>query len=93
MTERIQVAGGDMMWRSVLCETNTTPGAVREIQRALQKANHYPGPIDGIFGPMTHQAVESYQKSKGLATGGMTLETLRSLGLKLENNQIVASAW
>ena len=38
------------------------------------------GPIDGIYGSQTRAAVKAYQKKKGLPTGGLTLETVRSLG-------------
>jgi hypothetical protein len=82
VTKRVQVSEGRMEWQTVLCETNATPDMVMEIQQALLGAGHDPGPLDGQLGPQTHRAVESFQRSKDLASGGITLETLRALGVK-----------
>jgi len=54
---------------------------VMMMQRALKRAGFDPGPIDGIIGSKTKEAVRAYQKANGLATGAITLETLRSLGI------------
>jgi hypothetical protein len=81
VTKRIMVADGRIEWRPILCKTNTTPDIVARIQTALDKAGHNPGPIDGVIGAQTMAAVTSYQKSKGLATGGITINTLKSLGV------------
>ena len=70
-----------MQWRPVLCQTNMTQDVVMSIQRSLRNAGHDPGPIDGIIGRQTMAAVRSYQESKGLARGGLTLATLDSLGV------------
>jgi len=83
VSKRELVTDGHMEWRPVLCKTNMTPGTVMRIQTALKKAGHYAGPIDGIIGQGTMAAVKSYQVSKGLATGGITLRTLESLGVKI----------
>jgi hypothetical protein len=81
VTKRIMVADGRIEWRPILCKTNTTPGVVSRIQTALDKAGYNPGPIDGVIGAQTMAAVTSYQKAKGLATGGITISTLKSLGV------------
>jgi len=44
---------------------------VQELQRLLQQNGFRPGPIDGIFGNMTHGAVLSYQRVTGLPTVGV----------------------
>lgn len=79
------VAGkaGGMEWRPILCETNASKELVTDLQVKLQKLGHYPGPIDGIIGRNTMAGVRIYQKAKGLATGEITLETLKSLGVKM----------
>ena len=82
VTRKVKISDEKMEWKPVLCETNATPEFVMQIQRALLKAGHNPGPIDGIIGSQTKAALVSYQKAKGLAVGGITFETLRSLGLK-----------
>ena len=72
-----------MEWRPVLCKTNMTQGIVQRIQAALEKSGHNPGPFDGVIGRETMAAVKSYQRDKGLATGGITLQTLESLEVKI----------
>ena len=69
-------------WREILCETNIRPGTVQALQRALHNAGHDPGPIDGVVGRATLDAVASYQRAKGLPSGGLTLATLDSLGVQ-----------
>lgn len=80
---RRMVKEGYVEWRPVLCETNMTPEAARRIQTALQQAGFSPGPIDGVVGFETMSAVKRYQRSKGLATGGLTIKTLESLNVSL----------
>ncbi len=70
-------------WRSVLCETNTTPGVIRKLQQALTAAGHYNGAIDGVIGAGTRAALTRYQEAKGLAKGQLTTETLESLGISI----------
>ena len=82
VSKRVQVTDGEMAWRQILCETNTTAGLVQNMQRALAGAGHSPGPIDGIVGHQTLAAVKSYQDAKGLARGCVTLATLKSLGVQ-----------
>jgi len=83
VTRTVMVADGHMEWRKVICETNLTKDVVYKIQRALQDKGHNPGPIDGIIGPQTHTALKAYQKSNNLASGGLTLETLNKLNVRL----------
>ena len=40
-----------------------------------------PGPIDGELGSQTYAAIAAYQRSKNLPTGGLTMNTLKSLGV------------
>ncbi len=81
VTKRTMVSDGRVEWRPVLCKTNTTPDVIAKLQTALDKAGYNPGPIDGILGAQTLDAVRSYQKAKGLATGGLTIGTLESLNV------------
>ena len=73
---------GQMAWREILCETNTTPQRVRQIQSALSKAGFNPGPADGNIGPSTIRAVNAFQRSKGLPVEKyLTVDTVRALGV------------
>jgi peptidoglycan hydrolase-like protein with peptidoglycan-binding domain/tetratricopeptide (TPR) repeat protein len=44
---------------------------VRALQRRLARAGDSPGPIDGLFGPRTKQAVRRFQASHGLRVDGI----------------------
>ncbi len=81
VVERKKVADARMEWRPILCETNTTPQVVQDIQRALKAAGYNPGPIDGVIGSATMQALKAFQRDKNLAEGQITLETLKALGI------------
>ena len=83
VTKRQQVSEGRVEWRPILCETNTTAGVVSRLQVALQRAGHNPGRVDGVLGSETMSAVKSYQRAKGLPSGKLTIETLKSLGVSL----------
>lgn len=56
---------------------------VLEVQTLLQKWGYSPGPLDGIFGYRTQQAVLRFQKDQGLVVDGIvgpkTLQALRAL--------------
>ena len=44
---------------------------VRELQRSLRRLGDRPGPVDGLYGPLTEGAVERFQQAHGLATDGV----------------------
>ena len=54
--------------------------AVRILQRRLRRLGTEPGPIDGLYGPLTQGAVERFQQRHGLAVDGIVgRQTRRSL--------------
>ncbi|MEE9412042.1 MAG: peptidoglycan-binding domain-containing protein [Methylococcales bacterium] len=81
VTKRSKVTDSSLEWRSILCETNTTPGVIRKMQQALTTAGFNSGSTDGRIGSRTMSALTAYQTKKGLASGQITMETLRSLGV------------
>jgi hypothetical protein len=83
VTKRVKVSNARLEWHSVLCETNMSKDVVAKVQTALQKAGFKPGGADGIIGRATLVAVDAYQREKGLATGGLTMATLNSLGISI----------
>ncbi len=60
----------------------TPDQVVVNVQQQLQRDGYYAGPVDGILGPMTRQAIAAFQADHGLAiTSSVDEPTLESLGL------------
>ncbi len=78
-----KISDGKLEWKPILCETNMTSSVIKEIQLALKNDGYYSGPVDGVVGPGTISGLRSYQDANGLATGGITLESLKILGVKM----------
>ena len=56
---------------------------VRQAQEALKAQGHDPGPIDGLMGPQTRQALKEFQSSNGLQqTGRLDAETKDKLNIE-----------
>lgn len=62
---------------------NLTPDrVVINVQSQLQRDGYYAGPIDGVLGPDTRQAIADFQADHGLAvTSAVDEPTLATLGL------------
>ena len=59
--------------------------SVREAQETLTKLGYDPGPIDGLMGDRTRQAVTTFQTDAELPLDGKINETLtKTLRQKLE---------
>jgi peptidoglycan hydrolase-like protein with peptidoglycan-binding domain len=53
---------------------------IREAQEALKSQGHDPGPIDGVMGSQTRQALREFQSKNGLKqTGNLDAETKQKL--------------
>jgi DNA invertase Pin-like site-specific DNA recombinase len=52
-------------------EQPTGSKRVRVLQRQLRRLGHRPGPIDGLFGPLTDGAVRRFQRKAGLRVDGL----------------------
>jgi peptidoglycan hydrolase-like protein with peptidoglycan-binding domain len=66
-------------------DMDAIPGLTREgiraVQQALQKRGFSPGPIDGVIGPLTTEAVRKFQDAYGMKTSGrVDNQTLYALG-------------
>jgi hypothetical protein len=60
----------------------TPDQVVVDVQQQLQRDGYYDGPIDGILGPMTREAIASFQADNGLAVTSVIDEpTLSTLGV------------
>ena len=80
LEKRVVTGGGGLEWREVLCDTNTTPAKISEVQRALSAAG-YQTPVDGAFGPATLRSMEAFQRANGLPVGYLTVSTVEKLGV------------
>lgn len=61
---------------------NLSSEQIREVQQALKDKGHDVGPVDGILGPQTENALKEYQKAQGMsASGELDSQTLSSLGV------------
>jgi hypothetical protein len=56
------------------------PELVAAVQQALKRLGHDPGPVDGLMGPRTRDAIEAFQQAENLtATGEITFSLLDRL--------------
>ncbi|HEX4231631.1 MAG TPA: peptidoglycan-binding domain-containing protein [Bryobacteraceae bacterium] len=57
--------------------------SVRQAQQALKDKGYDPGPVDGVAGPKTHDALRQYQHKENLnANGQLGSETMDHLGVR-----------
>jgi len=64
------------------CSTPVSDPTVTAVQTQLLQLGDYSGPVDGIFGPQTRDAVTRYQIANQLdVTGSLSAQTLQSFGL------------
>jgi hypothetical protein len=86
MTNKDQVNMGEPVWKQGRTSANSeapaelpakatpVPGPDREtvagIQRRLNYLGYKPGPVDGIYGRQTAQAIRAFQKDHGLEVDG-----------------------
>ena len=82
VSKTVKVSDASVEWRSILCEVNTTPAKVREIEEALKKAGFNPGNTDGVVNQSTMTALNAYQRANNLPIDrNINLATVKSLGV------------
>ncbi len=83
VTKRVKVRDEKFLWVKVLCKTNMTRDTIIKLQKALKAKGYYRGPIDGIYGPLTQEAVVNFQKDHDIpiTPGAVTEKALKLLGL------------
>ena len=81
--KRKKIADSHLAWQRILCQTNMTKNVIAKIQTALNDLSYKAGKADGALGRGTRAALERFQKDNGLATGGITYETLTALNIEL----------
>jgi peptidoglycan hydrolase-like protein with peptidoglycan-binding domain len=56
-------------------DADMTDANRREVQQALYRLGYDPGPVDGIFGPLTRAAIHRFQQDIGAEpTGSLTAD-------------------
>jgi peptidoglycan hydrolase-like protein with peptidoglycan-binding domain len=59
---------------------------VKSVQEALKQKGMNPGPIDGVMGPQTQQALRAFQRSQNIQqTGQLDSSTASALGVQLSS--------
>jgi hypothetical protein len=84
VTVPVKLRNSSFEWREVICANKVTSGFVNKLQNALRKSKHYKSSVDGKIGRKTLKAIRNFQKDNSLATGQLTLETVKSLGIDEE---------
>ena len=83
ITTSYKVSDGYLKWEPILCETNVTGDIIRRLQQALNTKGYQAGPVDGIYGARTTEAVRQYQRdSKIPGNGELTIELVDALKIK-----------
>jgi len=78
---------------SSLLKQGTKSEAVRTLQQNLKTLGYYTGTVTGNFGPLTKEAVYSFQKANGLSADGVAGEkTLAAVSSKLKGGSSSGSS-
>lgn len=82
ISRQAKLSDEQLVWREVLCDVNMTPDVIQAMQSKLSRSGHYGGRVDGLLGPKTLRAVNSYAKAKSLPVGVnyISVETAEALG-------------
>lgn len=73
---------GDAATQKTAAASGQDASRVMAVQQALKDEGHDPGPIDGLMGPRTRQALRAFQTAEGLPETGRTdTATLDALGV------------
>jgi rare lipoprotein A len=71
-----------------------TEDQIKQAQEALKVEGFHPGPVDGVVGPRTRQALRAYQAREGLPqTGGLDEATFHRLAPRAPCVQEGVAAW
>jgi hypothetical protein len=80
VSKQILVSPQAVKWMPVLCKSSMTIETISKIQRALTSVG-YSTPVTGSLDMATKASVEAYQRKSGLVVSGLSMDTLRSLGV------------
>jgi peptidoglycan hydrolase-like protein with peptidoglycan-binding domain len=82
-SERERESGAPLPTGSVrMTAGRSSNSGVKQAQQALKDKGHDPGPIDGVMGSRTKEAIKSFQSASNLqVTGTLDAETSQKLGI------------
>ena len=80
-TEQKIVQERGQVWFRAPCIAEQTVEFVATMQRALKARGFYLAPVNGVFDPVTAEALRRYQASRGFDSPRLTLAAARELGI------------
>jgi len=80
ITKQVKVSDQSVKWMPVLCKSSMTVETISKIQRALTAAG-FKTPVTGSLDAATKASVKAYQTKKGLTVSGLSIDTLKDLGV------------
>jgi hypothetical protein len=80
VTKQVKVSEQSVKWMPVLCKSSMTVETISKIQRALTKAG-FKTPVTGTLDKATKASVKAYQTKNGLTVSGLSIDTLKRLGV------------
>lgn len=69
-TDEDTVNLGKPVWQDDDGSDGAQSGVVTRVQSGLARLGYDPGPVDGVMGPQTAEAIRRYQRDHGLLTDG-----------------------
>jgi peptidoglycan hydrolase-like protein with peptidoglycan-binding domain len=80
VSKQVKVSEQSVKWMPVLCKSSMTIETISKIQSALTKAG-FNTPVTGTLDAATKASVKAYQKKNGLTVSGLSIDTLKRLGV------------
>ena len=80
ITKQVKVSDQSVKWMPVLCKSSMTVETISKIQRALTEAG-FKTPVTGSLDSATKASVKAYQTKNGLTVSGLSIDTLKRLGV------------
>jgi len=80
VSKQVKVSDQSVKWMPVLCKSSMTIETISKIQKALTSAG-FSTPVTGMLDAQTKASVKAYQTKKGLTVSGLSIDTLKHLGV------------
>jgi len=80
VSKQVKVSDQSVKWMPVLCKSSMTVDTISRIQRALTAAG-YKTAVTGTLDSTTKASVKAYQTKNGLTVSGLSIDTLKRLGV------------